>query len=249
VDAAVSAATGDSSHTWAVGVVIPARDEEDSIVACLDSIFAALDACAEVEASWIVVVADCCSDQTASLARERLHGRGTVIDCSVASPGSARARGVAEVLAHFEGRSPTQVWIANTDADSSVSCDWISQQLRLARQSFCGVAGIVRVNSIEGHDPAVVHELLADYTTHKDGTHPHVHGANLGVRADAYIDVGGWSDLAVAEDHCLWMRVRDRGWPTIAAVSSVVFTSGRLYGRAVGGFADNLRRRVELRRA
>jgi glycosyltransferase involved in cell wall biosynthesis len=245
----MSEALAGLSQSWAVGVVIPARNEEGSIVACLDSTFNALDACSEVDASWVVVVADCCNDRTAELARERLYGRGTVIDCSAASPGSARQRGAAEVLAHFVGRSLTQVWIANTDADSHVSVDWISQQLRFAGRRFCGVAGVVRVSSIEGQDAAVVRELLADYTTHEDGTHPHVHGANLGIRADAYVDAGGWSKLAVAEDHCLWLRVRTRGWPTIAAVSSVVFTSGRLHGRATGGFADSLRRKVELRRA
>jgi hypothetical protein len=76
-----------------------------------------------------------------------------------------------------------------------------------------------------------------------------VHGANLGVRADAYADAGGWSDLTVAEDHCLWSRVRARGWRTIASVGSVVLTSGRLHGRARGGFADTLRRNFEPRRA
>jgi glycosyltransferase involved in cell wall biosynthesis len=250
VDASVRATTGDATQTWAVGVVIPARDEEDSIVACLDSVFAALDTCPAIQASWVVVVADCCSDQTAELARARLKDRGAVIDSTAASPGTARSRGAAEVLSHFKRHAPAQLWIANTDADSTVSCDWLAQQLRLAEQGFCGVAGIVKVNATEGQDAAAaVHDLLADYTIHKDGTHPHVHGANLGVRADAYIDVGGWSDLALAEDHCLWRQIRDRGWPTIAAVSSVVFTSARLHGRAVGGFADNLRRRAELHRA
>ncbi len=241
--------TANLRHSWSVGVVIPARNEEDSIVACLDSTFAALDSCPEVAASWVVVVADGCSDRTANFARNRLTARGTVIDCAAASPGSARRLGAAEVLAHFQGRDRSQLWIANTDADSEVGPDWISQQLRLAGQGFCAVAGIVKVNSIEGHEVTVVHELLADYTIHQDGTHPHVHGANLGIRADAYMDAGGWSNLTVAEDHCLWRRVREHGWPTVAAVSSVVFTSGRLHGRATGGFADTLRRKVELRSA
>ena len=209
-----------SSRPLAVGVVIPARDEEDSIVECLDSVVRALDAAPAGDSSWIVVVADGCSDQTARLARRRLAGRGTVIECSVASPGTARRLGAAEVLTHFARRRPSEVWMANTDADSRVGVDWISHQLQ-----------------------------LADYATYEDGTHPHVHGANLGIRADAYIDAGGWSDLTVAEDHCLWSRVRRRGWSTIASVGSVVFTSGRLCGRAMGGFADTLRRRLELRRA
>jgi cellulose synthase/poly-beta-1,6-N-acetylglucosamine synthase-like glycosyltransferase len=233
----------------AVGVIIPARDEEDSIVESLDSVIRALDVAPAVDSSWIVVVADGCSDQTARLARRRLAGRGTVIECSVASPGTARRLGAAEVLTHFAGRGPSEVWMANTDADSRVGVDWISHHLHLATRGYCGVAGIVRVTFIEGHDATVMRELLADYATYEDGTHPHVHGANLGIRADAYIDAGGWSDLTVAEDHCLWSRVRSRGWPTIASVGSMVFTSGRLHGRAMGGFADTLRGKLELRRA
>jgi len=238
-----------SSQPRAVGVVIPARDEEDSVVECLDSVIMALDAALAMDSSWIVVVADSCSDQTARLARRRLAGRGIVIECSVASPGTARRLGAAEVLTHFARRHPSEVWLANTDADSRVSVDWISHHLKLATRGFCGVAGIVQVTSIEDHDTTAVREFLAGYATYEDGTHPHVHGANLGIRADAYIDAGGWSDLAIAEDHCLWSRVRTRGWLTIASVDSVVLTSGRLQGRAIGGFADTLSRKFELRSA
>jgi cellulose synthase/poly-beta-1,6-N-acetylglucosamine synthase-like glycosyltransferase len=237
------------SLSRAVGVVIPARNEEESIVACLDSVIEALDAASCVDSSRIVVVADCCNDRTATLARRRLAGRGSTIECTVASPGTARRLGAAQVLTHFAGRHPSEVWIANTDADTRVCVDWLSHHLQLAARGFCGIAGIVRVAAIEGHDAAAVGEFHAGYATYEDGTHPHVHGANLGVRADAYIDAGGWSDLTVAEDHCLWSRVRARGWRTIASVGSVVLTSGRLHGRARGGFADTLRRTLESRRA
>ena len=238
-----------ASRSLAVGVVIPARNEEDSIVECLDSVIQALDAAPTVDSSRIVVVADCCNDQTALLARRRLAGRGSTIECSVASAGTARRLGAAQVQTHFAGRHPSEIWIANTDADSRVSIDWISHHLQLATRGFCAIAGIVRVASIEGRDAAAIRDFHAGYTTYEDGTHPHVHGANLGVRSDAYADAGGWSDLTVAEDHCLWSRVRSRGWPTIASVGSVVLTSGRLYGRAHGGFADTLRRTLEPRRA
>jgi hypothetical protein len=86
---------------------------------------------------------------------------------------------------------------------------------------------------------------MADYLAMPDGTHAHVHGANLGVRADAYVDAGGWPQLALAEDHCLWLRIKARGWPVIAASASIVCTSGRLVGRAMGGFADTLRVNAE----
>jgi hypothetical protein len=72
-----------------------------------------------------------------------------------------------------------------------------------------------------------------------------IHGANLSVRADAYQDVGGWSNLPLAEDHCLWGRLRRHGWRVSSPVSSVVITSPRLQGRAKGGFADTLRRHID----
>ncbi len=95
-----------------------------------------------------------------------------------------------------------------------VSLTWFEQQLGLANRGYCGVAGIVRIRNTGRLDRETMQALLSDYTIHPDGTHPHVHGANLGVRADAYVDAGCWNQLALAEDHCLWSRVNARGWPT-----------------------------------
>lgn len=230
---------------WRVGVVVPARNEERSIVYCVEAILAALDTCPKIDASWIVVAADDCEDRTAALARHRLGDRGTVIECDAASPGAARRLGTAEVLRHFQALPLASLWIANTDADSHVSTDWIARQLHWADLGYCGVAGIVNVESLEHHDTVALREILADYTIHSDGTHPHVHGANLGIRADAYLDAGCWSNLKLAEDHCLWSRVRARGWQVTSCCKSIVHTSGRLHGRATGGFADSLRQRLE----
>jgi cellulose synthase/poly-beta-1,6-N-acetylglucosamine synthase-like glycosyltransferase len=231
---------------WSVGVVVPACNEESTIEACIDSICTALDSCSAVDSSWIVVVADSCRDRTVERARARLGERGEVIECAASSPGVARRAGVERVLVRFIARPTTGIWIANTDGDSQPGADWITHQLSFADREYCGVAGIVRVESIDFDRPGIIHTLLDDYILHPDGTHPHVHGANLGIRADAYLDAGGWSSLALAEDHCLWSRVRARGWRVVSSIASVVTTSGRLDGRASGGFAGTLRRKVEL---
>jgi hypothetical protein len=138
-------------------------------------------------------------------------------------------------LDRFARHPRSALWIANTDADSSASRDWIGYQLSLAAEGYCAVAGIVRVEAIADLEPEAVRELLSDYTVNADGSHPHVHGANFGIRADAYLDAGGWGHLALAEDHCLWRRVRARNWRVISSARSVVTTSGRLTGRAIGG--------------
>jgi cellulose synthase/poly-beta-1,6-N-acetylglucosamine synthase-like glycosyltransferase len=87
------------------------------------------------------------------------------------------------------------------------------------------------------------------YLTGVDGSHSHVHGANLSMRADAYLDAGGWSKLPLAEDHCLWQRLKRRGWRVASTAKSVVVTSARLEGRASGGFADTLRAMIEAANA
>ncbi len=232
---------------WAVGVVVPARDEEASIGNCIQSITQALDACPGLIHTWIAIVADSCRDRTVERAREALGSRGVVLECAAQSPGIARRIGAEAVLGRFAEHQSSSLWIANTDADSAPPRDWISGHLSLAAQGYCAVAGIVRVESIADLEPAAVRELLTDYSVDPDGSHSHVHGANFGIRADAYLDAGGWSHLALAEDHCLWRRVRARDWRVVSSTASVVTTSGRLTGRDHRWF----RRRVaaENRRA
>jgi cellulose synthase/poly-beta-1,6-N-acetylglucosamine synthase-like glycosyltransferase len=226
---------------WSVGVVIPAQNEEATIECCIRSVLSSL-AKAGV-AHWIVVVADDCTDRTVERARGALGQAGEVAEVRLRSAGAARREGAARALQHWKKLDPTQIWLANTDADTHVNDDWIEVQLAFADQGVTAVAGIVH---LAADGSAAAHEVYrTTYLVSAEGTHTHVHGANLSVRADAYEDVGGWSDLALAEDHCLWTRLRGRGWRVSSPVSSVVTTSARLKGRAQGGFADTLRACVE----
>lgn len=229
---------------WNVGVVIPAQNEEGTIAASVHAVRAALGRAPRIAKAWIVIACDSCTDDTPRNALAALDEAGEVIMCDVMSAGSARRLGVAAVLAHFRDVPASRIWLANTDADTCVVDDWLEQQLNHADNGEAAVAGIVSVRSVPSCDPNQVRSLLHDYAIFTDGTHPHVHGANLGVRADAYLEAGGWSDKALAEDHCLWQRLKQGRWPIIASAASIVVTSGRLVGRAQGGFADLLRGRA-----
>jgi cellulose synthase/poly-beta-1,6-N-acetylglucosamine synthase-like glycosyltransferase len=229
-----------SSTAWAVGVVVPAQNEESTIGRCVESVIAAHEACGERARLWIVVVADACTDSTVATARRAIGGHGEVIECSPRSPGTARRLGVAAVLKHYETVAPMRIWLANTDADTHVPRDWLQRHLDHADDHASAVAGIVQLDT-EGLRPEVQSVHAGSYELRSDGTHEHVHGANFGVRGDAYLDAGGWSHLTVAEDHCLWGRLQRRGWLMRSCVKSVVTTSARLHGRAIGGFADKLR--------
>jgi len=152
--------------------------------------------------------------------------------------------GVDALSKHFTHTPRERLWIANTDADTIVPSDWIARQLPLADKGWAAIAGIVRVDRIDGRSGSIVDRVFADYAVERDGSHSHVHGANLGIRADAYISVGAWRNIALAEDHCLWSRLKAAQWPTLSTADLVVTTSGRLTGRAAGGFADTLRAKL-----
>lgn len=229
---------------WSIGVVVPAQNEAATIERCILSIRAAHDAVGRRDRLWIVVVADSCADDTAQLARAALDGCGEVLECAVRSAGAARQLGAAAVLAHFRNSPSMCTWLANTDADSHVPGDWLQRQLQYAHEGDIAVAGIVQLELNSGEARCAEDALRRIYRFAEDGTHTHVHGANLGVRADAYLAVGGWSTLTLAEDHCLWNRLKAGGWRLRSSVLSRVTTSARLQGRAAGGFADTLRGQV-----
>ncbi len=233
-----------TSNPWAVGAVIPASNEEGTIEKCLRSILTSAAKSARCKRFWAVLVADCCTDDTVAIARRVLNRQGTIIECTMRSPGSARRIGARAVLEHFSGHDPKRIWLANTDADTHVPDNWLSTHLALADANASAIAGIVELDPVELR-PEVARLYQRTYKVAADGTHGHVHGANMGVRADAYLDVGGWSDLRASEDHCLWSRLTRRGWRVQSPAASVVTTSGRLQGRAQGGFADTLTRELQ----
>ncbi len=222
---------------WRVAVVVPAHNEEDLVERCLTSVRVAIDR-ARVEA-WIVLVADACMDDTVNLAVKALGTAGEVFEIGAHNAGAARSAGVGRALATLGSRLE-HTWISNTDADTEVPPDWITRQLTLADAGAAGVAGVITVDTFSQHPHGAVDRFEATYERRSDGTHPHVHGANMGIRADAYVDVGGWTARPCGEDHALWQRLRKSDWPTISTCDVAVVTSGRAIGRAVGGFADTL---------
>ena len=229
---------------WHIAVLIPARNEEGLLPRCLASVLLAQTRLPLDVTSDVVVVADSCVDRTAALASEALGSRGAIVAVQAGNVGVARALAAREALERFTGNA-ARCWLANTDADCEVPEDWLLDQLQLAQQGYAAVAGIVDVDCFAEHLPVVEARFRRSYEIHPDGTHPHVHGANLGVRADAYLKAGGWSSLATAEDHDLWGRLRGVASPSLCDARLQVLTSGRRVGRAPLGFAGALAKHNE----
>ena len=164
--------------------------------------------------------------------------------------GAIRDLGIRDALTRLSPYPRANTWILNTDADTTVGPDWARQHLQLANAGAGGVAGLADLS-----DPAALsararrryrvilgHSL--DEFTHRDDpdgqAHGHVYGANLGVRADAYLAVGGFPSDGPGEDHGLWQRLRTAGYRLAAPRDVRVRTSARTHGRANGGLADLL---------
>src|SRR5260370_18488640 len=84
----------------AVGVVIPARNQADTIAQCILSIFSANSYAGWRNSLWIVVVADACRDRTAKVARDAVGAFGEVLEVAVHSSATERGIGAGTVLDH-----------------------------------------------------------------------------------------------------------------------------------------------------
>jgi hypothetical protein len=173
------------------------------------------------------------------LRKPLLHGNGILVQIEARAVGRARSVAAKVLLERYSGPL-NYCWLANTDADCVVPINWLTDHLAIAGQRIDGVAGIVDIDSYSEHDSCVQERFQLSYHIHADGTHPHVHGANLGVRADAYLLAGGWSALETGEDHDLWHRLRQTSHHLLSAAKLLVTTSGRRLGRAPHGFAEAL---------
>jgi glycosyltransferase involved in cell wall biosynthesis len=215
----------------AVGVVVPAHNEETLLPACLTALRQAtrdLDMPVRV-----LVAADACTDRTAAVARA--HG-ALVISIRARRVGAARAAGMAELLRLTASRDPAAIWLATTDADTVVPPDWLQRQVAHADRGWDVVLGTVAVADWSEHAAHVPGAFAARYESGA-GPHPHVHGANIGIRASAYRAAGGFRPLRTAEDHALLAAVAEAGCSVLRAGDVTVQTSGRRHARAPHGFS------------
>jgi len=227
----------------AVVVAVPARNEQDRIERCLRSIRTAI---ANVRNVMVVVVvaSDGSTDETDQIVN-RLHRPYAPVHLLRGrwqSAGGARRAAIFHgltVAAHAAHTDTHAVWIATTDADTVVDADWLASHIAYADTGFDAVAGTVDLLEDDDLTSPLLTAFSEMYTIDGD-SHPHVHGANMGVRADAYLAADGFPHIGVAEDHALWNELRRQEYRTISPLNVRVSTSARLTGRAVGGFADTM---------
>lgn len=240
-----------------VEVVMPAHDEERHLEQALHALQAAALALAERRPSAAVgmtVVLDHCTDGSADIAARiaAADERFRVLHPTFRNAGASRAAGVAAALGHGqpgpestipeesqpEGPGLDGIWLASTDADSRVPENWLWRQLELADAGWDAVLGSVEPDP-RGMDPEVLRRWRIRHPVQE--RHPHVYGANLGVRASAYRLAGGFPGIPSSEDRVLVARLRRRGFAVVATDTMRVLTSGRTSAPAPHGFGAYLR--------
>lgn len=222
-----------------LGIVIPAHNEEAHLEKCLrKAVQASRHPGLAGEAVEIVVVLDSCTDSTSSIA---LPEGCSTLAIEARNVGLARALGAQELIARGAR------WLAFTDADREVSPSWLVDQLSLEADAVCGTVGV------DDWTPHGVHASLLQWhfsQTYSDReNHRHVHGANLGVSAEAYLMAGGFQHLLCGEDHALVRVLEEVGARIAWSAKPRVVTSARKNARAAGGFADALIHAVSERLA
>jgi glycosyltransferase involved in cell wall biosynthesis len=223
----------------ALVVVIPAHNEQALVEVCLRSVQAAL-AAASLPAT-IVLVAHRCSDRTEQIARTVLAGgAGTVLVNHSRSVATARAAGVRLALATSQ-HAVEHTWILSTDADSVVPRSWVADLMRHVDHGAEAVVGLVELDGWQDapQEARRAYEAIIRAKVHRR-SHDHVYAANLAVRADAYLAVGGWPDVVPGEDAALIALLRAQGRTVTSALDVWVRTSARRDARAEGGLGSLL---------
>ena len=241
-------------------VAIPVRDEAERIGACL----AALNVQSR-SPDAVVLMLNNCSDATEAIVHAvapRLRFALDVVsrDLPAAQAGAGHARRLALELAAKQADYDSV--LLTTDADAVVPPDWIARNLHALESGGDIVCGRALIDPLEAIAiPAHLHAddarecrliTLLDTIAWVLDPEPHdppprhteASGASLAVRTDVFRRVGGIPAMRFGEDRAfvraLWMMdARVRHDPSIA-----VTVSGRIIGRAEGGMADAIRRRI-----
>jgi len=237
-------------------IVIPARNEEARIGACLTALAGQGNA-------MVILVVNNTTDRTGSVARDIAARFGldlTVLERtlpSYAGVGTARRIGCDHALQTM----PALRYLLTTDADCIVAPDWIARNLAHLQtvDAVCGKVDLIQAEAdiLDGMDPhlatlegtyrALVQDIYARHApgcADISGTHGEAAGASLALSKAAYLAVSGFAQVRCGEDRRIVRELRTASYKVRHADDVKVQASCRLTGRAVGGMSDALMARI-----
>src|SRR5579863_5050994 len=242
-------------------IAIPAQDEESYIANCLIAL--ARQTCRYNYG--VVLLLNNCTDQTLAVVRclsPQLPIPVLVVDTML--PVNLANAGIARGLAMETAArlAATDSILMTTDADGRAYPDWISANLAALDAGAEVVAGRAELNSEDANRlPVRLHEddekecaydkLLDEIHAKLDPDpadpwprHTEHSGASIAVTLSAYRKAGGLPAVPVGEDRAFIEALRRVDARIRHAPEVRVVVSGRIQGRAAGGMADTIRRRL-----
>lgn len=242
-----------------VCVVVPARDEERLILACLRAL-AAQEGISPQEYE-VLLVLDRCTDETEVRSREFAEQNPSLnlhfLDGPGKGSGHARRLGMEAACERLLGLGRPEALISSTDADTVVARDWLSAQLRAASGGARAIGGRIELardsflseNVFAWHAARGRrrHEKLLAAGRPETVEHWQFSGASMALTAEVYRKVGGLEPRAALEDEQLERVLRQHGVPIERLLSVRVTTSPRLVGRAEQGLSRDLAAVARLR--
>lgn len=234
-------------------VVVPARNEEDLVGACLLAL--AAQAGVTTDEYEVLLVLDRCTDATEKRAAEVAAAHPDLRLYALRGPGAgsglARRVGMEAACKRLLATRGPEGLICSTDADTVVAQDWLATQLRAVEAGARAIGGRIDLAGDETLPPGVLRwhtensrsryeRLLADPGRAGISEHWQFSGASLALTAGTYREVGGLEPLTSLEDEHLEKVLGQRGIPIERLLSVRATTSPRLKGRAERGLSYDL---------
>ena len=242
-------------------VAVPVKDEAERISACVRALAGQQGA----RLQRIVLLVNNTSDGTVAVAQAAGQAFETPIEIiehwfapGEASAGSARRMGMERAAACLGGEGV----LLTTDADAVPGPDWLAANLYHLRHGVDAVAGravlvpadsarippaLRAADALECAYAAALDEIAAlidpqpwdPWPRHTEHS-----GASIAVSVAAYRRAGGMPAVPLAEDRQFFAALRRVDAKVRHAPEIAVEVSGRIVGRAEGGMADTIRRRM-----
>lgn len=229
-------------------VAIPAHDEQEWIIRCLDAVLNALTVARRsgaVARARVAVAAHRCSDATVPRVRRWLTDHpevdGLLVEDTAIKPvGAVRTGLITDAMTAAPALRPGS-WILSTDADTVVPGGWVISLLAAARSAGADlVLGLADLDEWEvpAHARRAYQQILDAGIVGEQ--HRHIYAANLAVSWAVFHAVGGFPAVPHGEEHGLLAAVRGCGGTVVSPLWPRVQTSARMPGRAAGGLGDLL---------
>jgi len=242
-------------------VAVPIRNEADRIGDCLRAL-----ALQEGRAHYtILAFLNNCTDGTAAVIEQMrpslpcpMHVIEHEFAPEQANAGNARRAAMEHAAALTDARGI----IMTTDADGRVAPDWIRTNLAAIDAGADAVCGRAIIDPLEAAlIPDALHAddaMECEYATLLDEIdsvldpdpadpwprHSEHSGASIAVKREIFLRAGGVPAVPIGEDRALLAALRRVDAKIRHAWDVSVVVSGRTEGRAAGGMADTMRRRM-----